>query len=366
MKGLYFLEERFEKDSGVGKKIEAQIKSIKKLGIDIELLINNREKRMVERIINKNSLGKFAKKGFGRLKGYKAIINYLVKNNFDFIYIRYTGYGDMYFYNFLLKLKKNNIKIYLEIPTFPYDNELKRNTFKEKIQVLLEKYYRNKMKDIVNKVITYSEDDTIFEIPTIKIQNGVDLDKIELVKKSESEDIRIITVAKIANWHGMDRFILSMAEYYKKNPQQKVIFNIVGYGDKEYIEMLKRLVKESELDDYVIFHGAKFGKDLDEIYNISDVAVGAIASFRQGLNSGSALKHREYTAKGIPFINGDIDFSFSNCPFVYQIPNDESLLDIEKIIEWYKNLKVTPEEIRKYAEDNLTWDKQMKKVIDNI
>lgn len=365
MKGLYFLEERFEKDSGVGKKIEAQIKAMKKLRIDIELLINNREKRTVERIINKNSLGKFAKKGFGRLKGYKAIINYLVKNNFDFIYIRYTGYGDMYFYNFLLKLKKNNIKIYLEIPTFPYDNELKRNTFKEKIQVLLEKYYRNKMKDIVNKVITYSEDDIIFEIPTIKIQNGVDLDKIELVKKSESEDIRIITVAKIANWHGIDRFILSMVEYYKKNPQQKVIFNVVGYGDKEYIEMLKRLVKESELDDYVIFHGAKFGKDLDEIYNISDIALGSLGIHRLKLESVQPLKNREYCAKGLPFVIGFNDPNFKNKEYVYEVSYNDELIDIEKLIEWYKNLEILPEEIRKDAEE-FTWDIQMKKVLDNL
>lgn len=53
-------------------------------------------------------------------------------------------------------------------------------------------------------------------------------------------------------------------------------------------------------------------------------------------------------------------------PFYYQVSNDESLLDIGNIIEWYKNLRTTPKEIRKYAEDNLTWDKQMKKIIDEI
>ena len=76
---------------------------------------------------------------------------------------------------------------------------------------------------------------------------------------------------------------------------------------------------------------------------------------------------REYCAKGLPLVVGYDDTSFSrDLSFYYQVSNDESLLDMEKIIEWYRNLKVIPEEIRKYAADNLTWDKQMKKVIDNI
>jgi|GEM_PF-4656429 len=51
---------------------------------------------------------------------------------------------------------------------------------------------------------------------------------------------------------------------------------------------------------------------------------------------------------------------------MYKIINDETIFDIEEIIEWYNNLKVSAEEIREYTKNNLTWDIQMKKVVDYI
>ena len=78
------------------------------------------------------------------------------------------------------------------------------------------------------------------------------------------------------------------------------------------------------------------------------------------------MKSREYCGKGIPFVLGELDDSFLECKFVYNVLNDNSLFSIKEIIEWYKNLNMTSEEIRKYAENNLSWDIQMKKVIEGI
>ena len=78
------------------------------------------------------------------------------------------------------------------------------------------------------------------------------------------------------------------------------------------------------------------------------------------------MKNREYCAKGIPFIIGYEDKSFKNCKFLYRVSNDNSLVNIADILEWYNNLKMTSEEIREFAIQNLSWDIQMKKVIDNI
>ena len=52
-------------------------------------------------------------------------------------------------------------------------------------------------------------------------------------------------------------------------------------------------------------------------------------------------------------------------PFLIEIGNNEKLFDIEKIIEWYKNLKITSKEIREYSK-NFSWDIQMKKVVDYL
>ena len=161
--------------------------------------------------------------------------------------------------------------------------------------------------------------------------------------------------------------ILSMAKYYKNNPKVIVKFHVVGDGDKKVVTELKDLVKKNNLEEHVMFYGYKSGKDLDEIYNKVDIAVGSLGFSRIGLKGGSPLKTREYIAKGVPIILGYEDISLKNTlDFIYQVPNDESVFDLYKILDWYKNLDKDSTKIRRYAEDNLTWNKQMKKVVDYI
>lgn len=376
MKILFLTPTSLNEYSGIDKKILAQYQALKNNNLDPELCYVDRKKGIERKIFQKNILLKKNKlksriflKLFSLLLrwNFRDVEDYIYRNNIELIYIRYEIASNYGFIKFLKNLKIKNIKILLEIPTYPYDQELLNGNFKLKLRYLIDKYYRKSLKKYVNKIITFTDDKEIYGIPTINIFNGVDINNISLIEKKESEEIRFIGVAGLSFWHGFDRFILSMKEYYKKNPKRKIIFNIVGDGNKDYINKLKNIVKENKLERYVIFHGFKFGKELDEIYNYSDIAIGSLGVHRVGIQKASVLKVREYCAKGIPFILGYQDDSFEkNLEFYYQVSNDESLLDIEKIIEWYKNLKVTPEEIRKYAEDNLSWDKQMKKVIDNI
>lgn len=158
-----------------------------------------------------------------------------------------------------------------------------------------------------------------------------------------------------------------MVEYYKNNPKEIIKFHIVGDGDKEVVNNLKKLVKENKLEDYVTFYGYKSGKKLDDIYNDSDIAIGSLGFFRTGDIMGSTLKVREYCARGIPFIIGYKDISLNKeLKFYYEVSNDETLLDLNKILEWYENLNVKSEEIRKFAIENLSWDKQIKIILENI
>ena len=59
------------------------------------------------------------------------------------------------------------------------------------------------------------------------------------------------------------------------------------------------------------------------------------------------------------------DSDFENKEYVYEVSNNDELIDFEKLIIWYKNLKISPEKIRKDAE-KFTWDIQMRKVLDNL
>ena len=74
---------------------------------------------------------------------------------------------------------------------------------------------------------------------------------------------------------------------------------------------------------------------------------------------------REYCAKGLPFISSEEDTCIKE-KFMYKVSNDETIFNMEEIVEWYNTLKITSEEIREYTNNNLTWDIQLKKVIDYI
>lgn len=364
MEGIY-LNLVPEYEIGVIKKLDFQIKSFNKLGVNIkkckiieekfyigDIFINNYHTgtSFKEKLLRKIDLY-FCLKKLQRTKLYEGI---------DFIYIRYF-YSSPWFISYLKFLKKANLKVILEIPTYPYDREVKDNFFTR-----WDKKYREELHKYVDKAVTYSNDKEILGITCINISNGIDLDEIKLRNKKEiKKKIVFTSVSNCSIWHGIDRFIYSILEYIKNNGKEEIVFNIVGEGNET--SKLKQIVKENKLEKYVIFHGKKLGKELDEIYNESDIGIGSLGFFRTGDIMGSTLKVREYCARGIPFIIGYKDISLNKgLKFYYEVSNDETLLELNKILEWYKNLNVESREIRKFAIENLSWDKQIKIILENI
>lgn len=375
MKLLYFVPMEIKEFDGISKKILYQVAALKKLGVEVEICCEKIEyNKIFRKIFNTNitlekSVGNIMTKQLLYYK-YEKTLKYIFENNFEIVYIRYVYMANPCFIKFLKKIKEKNIKVILEVPTYPYDKELVHKDIIRQIKYFIERKYRDKMCNYVDKIITFSDDDEIFGIKTIKISNGIDPNEIPIIDKNVKKsinEINFIEVAGIAFWHGFDRFILSMVEYYKNNPKEIIKFHIVGDGDKEVVNNLKKLVKENKLEDYVTFYGYKSGKKLDDIYNDSDIAIGSLGFFRTGDIMGSTLKVREYCARGIPFIIGYKDISLNKeLKFYYEVSNDETLLDLNKILEWYENLNVKSEEIRKFAIENLSWDKQIKIILENI
>ena len=113
------------------------------------------------------------------------------------------------------------------------------------------------------------------------------------------------------------------------------------------------------------FHGKLFGKELDDVFNISCFAIGSLARHRSGITNIKTLKNREYATRGIPFIYSEIDSDFEDEPYVIKAPADESPIDIQSIIEFMDHFDMNPEDIRKTVE-HLTWKRQMQKVIDEL
>lgn len=367
---LYYFTQVKPDDVGVYKKKVFQEKSFLKNGIDLKKTYCKLKKNSYEYYIEKYKIGEesykykldfIRRRLFQKIKIYKNIQKIIKIYDIKVIYIRYYR-SDYYFYIFLKNLKKNNTKIIIEIPTYPYDNEVRKSN----ISLLLDKYYRKKLYKYVDRVVTYSDDKKIWNIPCINISNGIDLEEVHLVNKKEKNKNKIVftIVSNCSFWHGIDRMLYSLEEYGKNANKKEIIFNVVGEGNE--INKLKEIViKSKNLLKVVKFTGIKVGKELEEIYDQTDIAIGSLGRHRSGVDTMRALKNREYCAVGLPMIFSEDDPDLRKVPFVYHISKNEKLIDIQELLKWYENLKISPEEIRKYAEE-FTWDKQMKKVIDEI
>ena len=370
MKILYIIPFKLDTNSGVDKKIISQIKSFKKYGVDIDYLETESTTENINYYLNGDYIKSLSKYHFylsDKFDNYRIAKEIKkMKLNYDYVYIRH--FSNPLFVLILRELFKKNIKILMEIPTYPYIGEMIKNSKFPKIKIFLDKILKKLFfKKFVYKIITFSEDRILFGIDCINISNGIDLDRVFLKnEKNKNHNNIVFTIASgFYYWHGIDRFLYSLLEYKKSNIiATNVIFNIIGKGQEE--KKLKKIVEDNPLlQDCVIFQGFKSGKDLDEIYDQTDIAIGSLGRHRSGVYTMKALKNREYCAKGLPMIFSENDLDFENVNFLYKVPADESLIDIDDVINWYRNLKVSSSEIREFSK-KFSWDIQMKKVIDNI
>ncbi|MDE5699028.1 MAG: hypothetical protein K2I96_16755 [Lachnospiraceae bacterium] len=297
-------------------------------------------------------------------------------DNPDFVYIRHRAL-DRRYYLFLTKIRNRypQVKIILEIPTYPYKGELLASRtmwpfyFKDAFR-------RNRLKKIVDRIAILTDDNFIFGVPTLKIQNGILVDTIvpaELHK--DTEEINLIAVSACLPVHGYERCIRGLADYYNKSGSGRKIvkFHLVGEGGE--LELYKSLVQKNHLEAYVIFYGKKTGRELDAIYDKADIAMGAFAFYKAGITISSTLKVKEYLAKGLPVVSGCYEDSFGkdDVDFYLGFANDDSTVDIAKVLRFYEDIlkkygsrEVLRDKIRSYAKKKVDMSVVMKPVVDYI
>ena len=198
--------------------------------------------------------------------------------------------------------------------------------------------------------------------------NGIELDNYTYeYNRNNANGLHLISIANIDFWHGYDRILYGMKNYYDSNNKIKVYFHIVGEGEE--LNNLKMIAERLSLNSKVTFYGNLDGKELDQIAKISDIGIGSIANHRKSLEKDSALKNREYCVRGIPFIISSDDDAFVNFKYLYKVPQDESPIDIVEIINFYNNIISTSnykKEMIDYAMNNLSWDSVMEPIINYL
>ena len=91
--------------------------------------------------------------------------------------------------------------------------------------------------------------------------------KLKQQVNDTNKELHLIGVAEIHYWHGFDRLVKGLADYYDSHPNYKVFFHIVGdfFGQREKDDILP-IIKQHKLENYVTLHGAKHGEELDRLF----------------------------------------------------------------------------------------------------
>lgn len=292
----------------------------------------------------------------------------------DFIYMRRPNI-DRSVVNLFKKIKRNNpkTKIIFEIPTYPYIPEIMANgLLKESVFIIKDFVNHNLFRKYVDLITTYSPDTEIWGVKALPLKNGVDFSSISMpVRHTKENTIEVIEVSCPNYWHGYDRFLAGMDEYYKNGGTRNIVFHMVGDGMA--VPQYHKLVKEYHLEDHVIIYGNKSGVELKKIYERSFIGLDGLARHRSGNTTNSSLKSREYAAYGLPFVSSvDIDFADSDWPYVMSVPQDETPIDMSEVIRFYDSIyggrdcNEVAKEIRDYAESRCDMSVVMQPIIDFI
>lgn len=368
MKALFLLFHGFDEANGISKKIRYQVKALKECGLDMHICYydispdGNRRWMVDEEVVADLGYGMSAK--LRKRCSYTAIADYVARENIGFVYIRSYHNANPFTIRMVNRMRSHGAKVVMEIPTYPYDQEY--TTRSMKLELFVDRSFRHRLAAALDGIITFSNEKQIFGRPTIRISNGIDFDAIPMKKQINDTacQLHLLGVAEVHYWHGFDRLVRGLAEYYRKDPEYKVYFHIVGplVGERERQEILP-VIRENGLEPYVLIHGPLHGAALDECFEQADFAIGSLGRHRSGITFIKTLKNREYAARGLAFVYSETDEDFDNMPYVWKALPDESPIDIAKLIDFQRSLKMTPLEIRASVSP-LSWKTQMQKVMD--
>lgn len=360
VKGYYIVPDMRSSEIGVNKKFEYHINEFSKVS-EVQM-IRIPENRSITRIMMRLPIGASG-------CDYRYVKSKIIDP--DYIYIRKKDM-DRKLIDFLksIKMQYPKCKVLFEIPTFPYDKD-GLNKWYNAFIILKDRIYRTQIAKYVDRIVTYSDDDKIFNCQTIRAHNGVDCAAISPVSDYylNADAIRLIAVARFRQHHGYERIIRGLGDYYKNGGQRIVTLALIGDGDER--AMYEETCRECNVEEYVHFLGSMQGQELDDQYNRADIAVSSLGMYKLGLENVSTLKNCEYISKGLPIITAFHDCIFDGLTTVLSVPNDQSNISIIDLISFYdrvyaKGKKRVVEQNRNIALQRADLSQSYREVLDYI
>lgn len=266
----------------------------------------------------------------------------------------------------LKSAKAKGIKIYYEIPTYPYFGEqfrVSRQKYRAVVKIALDVVFWPMIYRYIDKlVVIRSSTKAKHYSKMVEITNGVRTDNIKGKDYSKKRDntFRMVAVGTLYPYHGYDRVLKGMAECGEKLGNINVEFHVVG--SSETIDDLHKEANRLGLKN-VIFHGICSTEQLNDMYDNFDVGLGCLALHRRNADIDTTLKVIEYYCRGVPVVSSGI-CPFKDETFTFRVPDNDDAVNINDIYNFYKNipenkLRVLSDE----AKHDFSWKNIMKKYI---
>ncbi|MBQ4280075.1 MAG: glycosyltransferase [Rikenellaceae bacterium] len=371
-KGLFLVFHGFAPHNGISKKIHYQRDALLRCGADVGLCYttiapDGTQKRMLDDTVIADFGGGKGAKVRKRID-YRAVVSAAREQGVRFVYARHDHNASPVTIGLYRALHRLGIRIALEVPTYPYDPEFAQSPWPRKLKLRIDRLFRRRMARYIDRIVTFTDEPEIFGRPTIRISNGIDFGHIPVKphRNDTSHELNLIGVADLHFWHGFDRVIEGMAAYEATPHDRKVRFHIVGAGVEAERNRLRELATRYGLTDRVVLYGNRAGTGLDELFDRCDMGIASLGRHRNGITKIKTLKNREYAARGIPFVYSETDDDFDAMPYVLKAPADESPLDIAALVRFYDSADTDPARIRASVEGWLSWEVQMRKVLDEL
>ena len=351
--------------SGVNKKINSQIRVFKAAGFSTDLIAKYQDNIAFYQ-------GDLEKQVVKAVVPWRiALCRWAAERacEYDLAYIRFQFFCP-FVLNMVRAFYKKNRKVVMEIPTYPYVPELRKQGSRGIPKLLIDRSFQKMCAKYIDRFAVPLYGNPILGKTCIEIRNGIEVDEIPARKlKQNDERIHLLAVAMMAPWHGYDRAIEGLHLFYSNGGAKDIVLHLVGQGTAS--DGYSELIEKYGLGDHVIQHGKMHGEALDAIYDIADIGVGSLGIHRTQIKKTNTLKIMEYMAKGIPVIceQSECGIPIDN-PYRMTVANDDSPIDIAEVIRFYeaiysaRNLVEIVDDIREECRRNCNVEAGMKKVLD--
>lgn len=349
---------------GVSKKVIAQARAMERNGYDTYIfgygdqgiVFGRADKTQV------SALGADARTR--RWDLFKYVAKTCTQKNIDILYIRYP-YCDPGFLSMLRSVKKSGVEVVIEIPTYPIERVSRSHGVKLAALSRVDGFFGWFMKDYVKEIRVIGENcSQVYGIPAKNIINAIDAKGIPSANKPGDDTFHLIGVSTCKNWHGYDRVIEGLANYYTTNHcPENVILTLIGDGNMR--EEWEKAAKRLDVVGKVCFAGALNSLEIDKVFACASIALGSLGLHRIGLNRVSTLKCKEYCARGVPFLCSNIELGLpADFPYMIKVAPDDSPIDIALIISEYKAIIQEHQdyacEMKDFARQYLQWERYMR------